>query len=323
MKSSEGYCSALYKKKYNELVRPKLENALHLQVPTSIEEELATFSAEYHKLAIGPATDYMFQHLRAQTAEREAELSLIPGPVQDLRVVGADSDRIKFRWEPPLVNAGAVEEYVVKIKFKGKDWEEVGTFEEKKRAALVTGLECSTWYCLMVLAKGSKYTGNQVAYIKARTGMSQAAHKALRTTAIIASPIVAPYSVAVLVREDWKNTEGALEHSGLVIAGVASIFLVLIPGLGHYQTHKEYETTFKSHYVEDIKSDGGTQVLWWDSANSSDGDGKASAETADSQGLVASDYKLVDVPSDSEEWDSRYVITEGCEDLESDDENAT
>ena len=198
IKSSEKYCVAVYNEEYNRTVRPKVENALLAQIPVTIEEELTSFRADYYRLAKGPAADEIFKQLRTESVRFEEELSLIPGPVRSLRVVGASSDRVKLRWEPPEVNAAAVEKYVVMIKSKGKDWEEVASQDKLVQhhlkiwnSSLITGLLSSTWYCFAVLASNEKYTGRQVSLVKAKTGMSQ---QVLGAAAVIASPVALPSS---------------------------------------------------------------------------------------------------------------------------------
>ena len=173
IKSSEKYCATVYKEEYNKTVKPKVDNALDAQIPVTIEEELASFRADYHRLAKGPAAGEIFRELRTESVNSEELLSLIPGPVKSLRpsASAAASDRIKLRWEPPEVNAAAVEKYVVMIKSKGKDWEEVATL--KKNCSLITGLQSSTWYCFTVLAQGQKYTCRQVSLVKAKTGFGK------------------------------------------------------------------------------------------------------------------------------------------------------
>ena len=189
IKSSEKYCATVYNEEYNRTVRPKVENALFAQIPVTIEEELTSFRADYYRLAKGPAADEIFKQLRTESVRFEEELSLIPGLVKSLKVVGADSTRVKLRWEPPEVNAAAVEKYVVMIKSKGKDWEEVASRKKGKCSSFITGLQSSTWYCFAVLGKGQKYTGQQISLVKAKTGISQAAHKALHVTSTLSGPV--------------------------------------------------------------------------------------------------------------------------------------
>ena len=217
---------------YNKTVRPKVENAVLAQILVTIEEELTSFRTDYYELAKGPAADEIFKQLRTESVRFEEELSLIPGPVQSLRVVGASADCVKLRWEPPEVNAEAIEKYVVMIKSKGKDWEEMAS--QKKRSTLITGLESSTWYCFAVLASNEKYTGRQVSLVKAKTGMNQ---QVLGAAAAIASPIVFPSTVNYLFSEQNYTDSDNLR---VFIVAVSS-GLGLVPVAGQIVSYLAYK----------------------------------------------------------------------------------
>ena len=86
-RASEEYCSSLYREKYENIVYTKLHNALHSQIPTDIDQELSTLSREYFENVSGPASSEVYSTLRAESSVLEADLRLIPGPVQSLVVV--------------------------------------------------------------------------------------------------------------------------------------------------------------------------------------------------------------------------------------------
>ena len=281
---SEKYCFSLYHRLYDRSIRPKVENALLAQIPTTIEDELTLFHTDYFSLAMGPATDYIFRELRTESVRFEEDPSLIPGPVQSLKVVGADSDRVKLKWDRPEVNAAAVEKYVVMIKSKGKDWEEVGI--RNGRSTLVTGLQSSTWYCFMVLARNSKYTGKQVLLVKVRTGMSDNDHKALRTTAMATSPISLPCMAAYVgihtISEGIEQKSSSLMKQGATML-CSSLVLPLsgaIPVAGQYFSYNYYNIISQGLKADVDSSD--TEVLQWKSKTESSQTYSDAVEQSDS-----------------------------------------
>ena len=267
IKSSERYCATVYHEEYNKIVRPTIENALTAGIPTTFDEELSKFVDNYYKFARGPAIDYMFEELRTESIGFEAQLSQIPGPVQSLRVVGASSDRVKLRWNCPEVNAAAATKYVVMIKSKGKDWDEVGI--RNRCSALVTDLQGSTWYCFMVLAKSKKYTGRQALIVKVKTGISETTHKALRTTAMVASPIALPcMSVYLAYKEISKGIRcksGSWLASGLLqlITLPATSLVGIIPGLGQYLSFIAHDIATEMNKDGSDTHSTDTEVLQW------------------------------------------------------------
>ena len=267
IKSSEKYCATVYHEKYNKIVRPAVENALTAGIPTTFDEEFTKFVYYYYEFAKGPAIDYMYEELRTESIGFEAELSQIPGPVQSLRVVGASSDRVKLRWNRPQVNAGAATKYVVMIKSKGKDWDEVGI--RNGFSALVTGLQGSTWYCFMVLAKSKKYTGRQALIVKVKTGISETANKALRTTAMVASPIALPCMSAYITFQGFskgiKYKSRPLLKTGLrnlIVTPIAPLAGIL-PGAGQLNCYKYYNIATKVSNLGSDTCSTDTEVLQW------------------------------------------------------------
>ena len=255
IKSSEKYCVAVYNEEYNKTVRPKVENALLAQIPVTVEEELTSFRTDYYRLANGPAADEIFKQLRTESVRFEDELSLIPGPIHNLEVVGASSDRVKLRWGCPEVNSLVINKYVVMIKSKSKDWEEVASQESWKFSTLITGLQSSTWYCFTVLASNEKYTGNQASPVKARTGMSEAAHKSLRATSMIAPPIALPYMLYKL-RQEKPFARKAIPVIGDVLFTTA---VSVTPLLGQLAACRGYNQVLRDQVTKDIED---TEVLY-------------------------------------------------------------
>lgn len=171
-----------------------LQNVLSHQMPTTIDQELKAFHNAYFKEALGHAVYGVYRKMRSESSKLESDLKLIPGPVEELEVVGADADRVKIRWKTPVINSSSVEFYEVLIKTKSKNWELIST--RKGFSALVVGLQSSTWYCLSVRAKSNKYNGNEVQFVRVRTLLSKSVQRTIHASAVVSSPIVYPCMVA-------------------------------------------------------------------------------------------------------------------------------
>ena len=220
IKYSEEFCTSLYKTKYEKMVQVKLQNALSEQMPTSIDEELQDLFKEYHEEALGPAKESVYERLRAESAELESELLLIPGPVTNMRFVGISDDRVKIRWECPTVNPQAAKQYNVRIKSKGKDWETLSI--RKGLSALVTGLHTNTWYVLSVLACNQKYTGKEYSYFQFKTQLSNAKKLSLvivgGMAAVYLTGILGAIGVAIMayqLEKKWAKKAGEIASDNL------------------------------------------------------------------------------------------------------------
>ncbi len=230
----------------------KLHNALAAGIPMSIDQELQELHTEYFQEAVGPAVSDAYSRLRAESLKLEDDLSLIPGCIPNLRIVGTSYDRIKLKWTCPVINAPAVEHYKIMIKSKDKEWELVST--SKGLSAIVTGLESSKWYCIAVFAANQKYSGGQCLYCKVKTAMSKAAWKGVVVTGAIV---------------------GFLAH-GVVGAAIAT-----------------YVLTHENRYRDITSND--TEELHW-------------------KGQSTTMLDVIELPSDSEEFDE-----DGVEQLQSND----
>ena len=213
MKSSQEFCTSLYKKKYEKMVQVKLQNALSEQVPTSIDEELQDFFKEYHEEALGPAKESVYERLRAESKKLESELKRIPGPVMNLRFVGITGDRVKIKWESPTDNPKAAKQYIVHIKSKRKDYETLVL--RKRRSALITGLHTNTWYDLSVLARNQKYTGNRYSHLHFKTQFSNAEKETILAASIVPVTVltgglggIVAALIAVGLESKWEKKKG-------------------------------------------------------------------------------------------------------------------
>ena len=300
-RASEEYCSSLYREKYENIVYTKLHNALHSQIPTDIDQELSTLSREYFENVSGPASSEVYSTLRAESSVLEADLRLIPGPIQSLVVIGLDSDRVKLRWTLPMINPSSVENYSIVIKSKGKDWEVIS--ERKRCSVLVTGLESRKWYCLGVIAISRKFRGKCFSLIRFRTLFSSSAKKAIVIGGTIAAPIVYPAITVYLGMKLIKRGNPHQKALGGVALAIAP--LQMIPGLSTFYSGRYCHLMVKTK--GDV-SDHDTDTLSYNREASSELEEVGNGE--------------VDVPSDSEGEDHPFAPQVELLDLsESEDED--
>ena len=221
MKASEEYCASLYRSKYSEIVGVKIRSILFNRIPDSITDEKIKFECEYMSEARGPAISKIFDLLTIEKAEQEAELQLIPGSVSGLRVVGADSNRVKLRWLKPRVNPSAAEHYEIMVKSKGVTWKTVATY--KRLSAIVTGLKSSTWYCFLVRAKNDRYCAEEVRIIQVLTLMSRPLQMVSTVGAVLAPPVVLPSLAAYAGYRRVSESERNNTHSRNKLHGLLLI----------------------------------------------------------------------------------------------------
>lgn len=247
--------------------------------------------------------------MRSFSSELESYLKLIPGPVQELVVVGIDADRVKLRWTPPVINQTAVKLYQVLIKSKGKDWEVVAS--RKSCSALVIGIRSSKWYCLSVSAKSARYLGNKVQFVRARTLLSKSIQKTLQASAIVASPVVYPCTVTYAAT--GQISKGIMTKSALDVIG-GGLMLTLVPvtaviGItpiaGQLASNDQYRKVIGDQLGDLLEDD--TEVLQWKGGANSCAvtvpDEDADSEVGNAENESSADGQLQDLDDSSDEID--------------------
>lgn len=322
IESCEDFCGELYKRKYKDKVHTKLQNALSTQIPTTIDKELSDLSREYFTEAAGPVLTVrqVYSEQRAKSAEIEADLQLIPGPVEELKVVGVDADRVKLRWSKPTVNSHSVKRYDVLVKSKGKSWETLCTRTECSQSVLVKGLEASKWYCFAICAGSDKYLGKKVMVVRVRTLLDKSLQDAIHASAVVASPLVYPCMTAYVASgyiSRGLQSKSVLDvmEGGLILSMVPVTALIgMTPIVGSMASSESYKNQVTDRKGDLFETD--TDVVLWQSETTV----AMAGEALDSD----SDDLLVDVPSDSEVTD--FEVSGGelsTQDLESSGELAT
>lgn len=307
MKASEDYCTSLYKDIYEKIVHIKIRSIVSSQFPDTIDGEMRRFADEYHRQAKGPAVSKVFKSRSIIASRMEAEVELIPGPVEKLKAVGVDADRIKLRWKKPTINPLATKFYDIMIKSRGRSWEVVAS--RKGCSALVTGLKSSTWYCLTVRARNDRYLGNKILFIRVRTLVSRTLQKIIGAGTFVASPIVYPSMVAYIgygfiTRGMESKSVSDVVGGAFVLAMLPAMVVVgLTPIAGQLACNDSYKNEI-ANKKGDLK-ESNTHVVKWTGEGCSD-DSVASGEA------LGSCDDLVDVPNDDEEIGSE----EGLQDVE-------
>ena len=148
-KGSKEHCERLFSDLVKEnKVQDKFLEALRNSLPVDIQLEASNVTEAYSSQAVGPAASQVLERGLEELRQFATILKEIPGPPQNVEVVGKSSDRIKLSWDPPLENPEAVEEYVVYKRIEGGEWEEAVRTE--KTRVLVKGLKSQTKFRLNV-----------------------------------------------------------------------------------------------------------------------------------------------------------------------------
>lgn len=237
-KLSTELCLKTYARFYDQIVASRLRGSIAEGIPYNITGEIQQFEEQYDKVACGPAKAEVYSTKRQECIEEESKLMQIPGPIEDLQVIGIGSDCIKLMWQKPSINPSAAHAY------------EVYMVEEKGNLVLVeTTSNCyvlikrltnNQLYTFVVRAKNDHFCGNHVSHVSAKTSMSTASRTAIGVGTFFAftvgSPVVFPsiFTAGAItsIRSDIHN-----KHYGTAAAKSASLALLpLVLPLGTFGT---------------------------------------------------------------------------------------
>jgi hypothetical protein len=115
-----------------------------------VDSDIQSITAEYHRKAVGPAASEVLESGLSGLRQFSDILKKIPGPPQNVKVIGRGSDRVKLSWDPPTRNPEAVEAYIIYKKPNGGEWEVAARTEKTK--VVVKKFESWTKYEISVLA---------------------------------------------------------------------------------------------------------------------------------------------------------------------------
>ena len=149
--TSKQQCEEVFKKLVESSGIDKKCNAAFMESqPLDISRQIQEIDKAYVSQAVGPAAGEVLEKGHVELSALGDLLKQIPGPPQDVKIIGEGSDRLKLGWKPPLQNPGAVESYVVWKRKEGNAWEKVR--ETKRTKTLITGLKSNTSYEFQVIA---------------------------------------------------------------------------------------------------------------------------------------------------------------------------
>ena len=184
-------------------VHVRANEAIRTSTPQHIHDEIRQITMDYNTRCIGPAAQEVFERRLQELNELSDTLRNIPGPPQNLKVIGKAQDRIKLSWDPPALNATAAERYIVyrKVKRNGVlghfgtspdcEWEKVAQTEKTK--VLIEGLKSSSKYELTVAATNSS--------MKSVDTLTQCSTKISAAAAAAVSTAASPLALPLLLEE--------------------------------------------------------------------------------------------------------------------------
>ena len=152
--TSKDYCERFF----YDLVKQSdihkiVETAVRKSECLDVDSDIQSITAEYHRKAVGPAASEVLESGLSGLRQFSDILKRIPGPPQNVKVIGRGSDRVKLSWDPPTRNPEAVEAYIIYKKPDGREWEVAARTEKTK--VVVKKFESCTKYEISVLATNS------------------------------------------------------------------------------------------------------------------------------------------------------------------------
>ena len=186
----------------------------------------------YYRAAVGPAKSLVFLKKKRELVKYAS--TLIPSKPENIRVIGRGHNRIKIRWDEPLIRPMAAKRYCVqKRKENDSAWLEVTL--TSGFSALITGLESDTKYRFRVHGIAGKST-SESAEVKTETKYQPAVQKTLSVASglaggTIGAPVVAAHAGVIVAQYGWKNRD-----MGAVCLGVTSVAISPLALLSGYIT---------------------------------------------------------------------------------------
>ena len=110
---SERACEWLWERVFEESgVRNMALRALNHSKAVDISSDMEELVEKYKQSAVGPAKEKVLKH-RLATCDVCDMLRNLPGPPVNVRLAGGDKTIQKLRWDPPAINPGAANKYIV------------------------------------------------------------------------------------------------------------------------------------------------------------------------------------------------------------------
>ena len=229
-KVSSELCTKTYTMFYDQIVASKLRCAIAEGIPYDIAPDVATFEEKYNRIAHGPAKSEVFSSSRIKSEIEECKLKLIPGHIEELRVIGISSDCVKLTWCKPSINPTAAHGYEVYMTDEDGSLLLIETTNQCH--ALLKNLKSNKQYTFVVRAKNNHFLGSYVSHVSAKTTLHNVARSAVGIGTLFAftvgSPVVFPtiFSIGTLssIRDDVREKKygsAAAKGAGLVLLPLA------------------------------------------------------------------------------------------------------
>ena len=226
-KLSNELCLKTYATFYDQIVASRLRGSIAEGIPYDITEDIQQFKDQYNKVACGPAKAEVFSTKRQECMVEENKLLQIPGPIEDLQIIGIGSDRIKLTWQKPSVNTTAAHAFEVYMVEEQGNLVLVDT--TTNCYVLIKHLKSNQHYTFVVRVKNDHFCGNHVSHASARTSMNAISRTAIGVGTFLAftvgSPLVFPtvFTAGTIasIRSDVNE-----QRYGTAIAKSASLTLL-------------------------------------------------------------------------------------------------
>ena len=222
---SNELCLKTYTTFYDQIVASKLRCAIAEGIPYDIAPDIAEFEEKYNRIASGPAKAKVYTSSRIESEIDEHKLKLIPGHIEDLKVIGLSNDRIKLTWSKPAINSSAAHEYEV---YMTKEDGSLLLIETTRNChALINNLRSNKQYTFVVRAKNDQFLGSYVSHVSAKTTLNAVTRSAIGIGTFLAltigSPIVFPtmFSIGTIssIRDDIREKKyGLASAKGAALA---------------------------------------------------------------------------------------------------------
>lgn len=235
---SSELCLKTYATFYDQIVASRLRGYIAEGIPYDITEDIQRFKEQYNKVACGPAKAEVFSTKRQECMAEENKLLQIPGPIEDLQIIGIGSDCIKLMWQKPSINTTAAHAFEVYMVEEQGNLVLIDT--TTNCYMLIKHLKSNQPYTFVVRAKNDHFCGNHVSHALARTSMNAISRTAFGVGTFFAfavgSPVVFPTILTAgtiaSIRSDINE-----QRYGTAVAKSASLTLLpLMLPLGAFAT---------------------------------------------------------------------------------------
>ena len=251
-KESEKQCE----KVWNELLEKhkvmdrtaKALNQYDSEEAVKLCESIEILQEDYKMSAVGPARDKVYSRRNESLEDTKKTLQCIPGPPQNVQVVGKATDRIKLQWKKPVIHPDAAKKYIVMFRLENKKWEEVEV--TPKQWCIVRNLKTNTKYEFKVASwndeahKAQKEIESLVKGkgLKSGTRLGRLARAALSAVGFINGTFMAPIISGPGAAAEAKDSKNKLKAIGIV-ASIPLLATLGAPVTGAIVAYKVVKNT--------------------------------------------------------------------------------